>query len=192
MSCNKAGYLAGPFELAILLCCTRLATGNHCTRSHIMLRKHAAIIARINADAQIKAKLLAYFDIPPTPYLTPVLYQRGLGQADLVLALLRCGGLQGRSYVELLVGRPITVGAPCLLLYRRNGRPTVSRQPVDRRITFVQAANPRQPNTEASLRWPEFKLGRTVSQLRARGCTKRDIRRATRMGWIVFEEQAHA
>ncbi len=164
-------------------------------RNRIMLRKHAAIIARINADAQIKQKLLAYFDIPPTPYLTPALYQRGLGQVDLVLALLRTQGtrelvVRARGHIEALVGRPIVVGPPCLLSYPRNGSPQVSRvvSGVDRKIIFVVPGNPRQPNTTAALRWCEFKPGRTVSQLRSRGVTKRDIRRATRMGWIKFED----
>lgn len=156
-----------------------------------MLRKHAAAIARISSDETLRTLVLDYFGIPPCYHVTPALYQRGLGQADLVLCLLRVRHPRARAVVELLVGRPIKVGPPCLLSYRVNGHPSVAhpRLHADRKIIHVVPRNPRAPNTEAAARWCEFRVGRSISQLRARGVTKRDIRRAARMGWIQLEEQ---
>lgn len=160
-----------------------------------MLRKHAAVIGRINNDPQIKSKILQYFGIVRSPeYLTPVLYQRGLGQADLVLCLLRIGGARARVYVEQLIGHSITIGPPCLLLYRTNGKPRPAHQRAadDRKVIFVVPGNPRVSNTGAALRWNEVKLGKTVSQLRSRGVWKRDIRIALKRGWIKLEDTTHA
>lgn len=160
-----------------------------------MLRRHSLVIAMMNRDRTTNMLLRDYFDLPRTPTLMATLLARRLGQADLVLALLRLRDQRTRhrhlfgSYVELLVGHPIAVGPRCLLLYPTNtSRPTVVRSKDDRRLTYVCPGNPRAPQTEAALRWCEFKVGRSVGQLLIRGVTQRDIRRALREGWIQVEE----
>jgi hypothetical protein len=162
-----------------------------------MLRKHAHTVAMINRDRRTAYLLRDYFDLPRSTSLMPALLARGLGQADLVLALLRLRDQATpysrlfRVYVELLVGHPITVGPACLLHYKTNtSTPTIIRAKDDRRLTYVAPANPRQPRTEAHMRWSLFQVGRSISQLRVRGVTKRDIRRAARRGWIRIEELA--
>lgn len=159
-----------------------------------MLRKHATALAHMTADKSLKKMVCDYFDLAPrSRSLTPLLYQRGLGQADLVLALLRINHSRARHYIGLLIGHPIVIAPPCLLRYNLNSnasRPSITR-PVgndNRRITFVQDTNPRQPGTESHLRWPWFQVGRTVAQLRVRGVKRRDIRKAADFGWIRLEE----
>lgn len=158
-----------------------------------MLRKHARTLANINRCGALHAALRTYFNLPSKRMaLTPALYQKGLGQADLVLALLRIPHPLSRLFIESLIGHPITIGSPCLLGYRTNGRPHVVHSDTydDRRITFVTDTNPRQHGTDAHLRWSLFQVGRTVGQLRVRGCKRRDIRRAARKGWITLEARA--
>jgi hypothetical protein len=160
-----------------------------------MLRKHIATMVKMNRYPLLKELIREYFGLPAQVALTPALYQRGLGQADLVLCLLRTDHFMAREFVAMLIGHPIIIGPPCLLHYRTNGgRPTVChpRSLLDRRIIFVAPANPRQPCTEAHLRWSDFKAGRTPRQVMTRGSTKRDVRRALRMGWIRLEEVSHA
>lgn len=162
-----------------------------------MLLKHSLTLAMMNRDRRTAFLMRDYFDLPRTKALTPSLLDRGLGQADIVLALLRLRDQRTTysrvfsSYIELLVGHPIVVGPACLLHYKTNGaKPSVVRSIDDRRIVYVIPDNPRQPKTEAYLRWCEFRVGRTIGQLRVRGIKKRDIRRAVRRGWIKVEETA--
>src|SRR6266404_4838263 len=124
----------------------------------------------INRDRATKYLLRDYFQLPRTQALMPALIGANLGQADLVLSLLRlrdtCRTPYARiysCYITLLVGHPIVVGPRCLLAYRTNGHSTVTRDPAARRITYVAPANPRQPGTPAHARWPDFKVGRTLA-----------------------------
>jgi hypothetical protein len=166
----------------------------------MIVKRHLRTVTLMNRDPLTSFLVRDYFDLPRRETLTWCLLSRRLGQADLVLCLLRLR--DGRAmrddhhrllsyYIRRLVGRPILVGEPCLLRYRSNGsaprttRPTTS---ADRRLAWVNPTNPRHPGTEAHLRWMEFKPGRTVAQLRARGITRRDLRRAERLGWVRFEE----
>lgn len=163
-----------------------------------MLRKHAAAMAKLTADKTLKSLVCDYFNLTPrNRALTPLLYQRGLGQADLVLALLRIEHPRSRHYIGLLIGHPITIAPPCLLRYNlhvNTARPSTTRPSrVDNaKITYVQDTNPRQPGTESHLRWPWFQVGRTVAQLRVRGVKRRDIAKAIDFGWIKIEEVQHA
>lgn len=165
-----------------------------------MLRRHCATVALVNRDSLTSFLVRDYFDLPRSQTLMASLIDRGLGQADLVLCLLH---LRDHStpdhrrlisyYVRRLVGRPILVGPSCLLAYRINGHaPRASRPlPNDRKIIWVSPTNPRQPGTDAHARWEEFRPGRTIAQLRSRGVTRRDLRKAERAGWVRFEEAAH-
>lgn len=165
-----------------------------------MLTKHAHTLAMINRDRPVAYLLRDYFGLRRGATLTAALIERGLGQADLVLALLRLrdrhvGLLPLRStllfsaYIELLVGHPITIGPRCLLLYRSNNAPPRTVRSLDeRRIVSTPPTNPRQPGTGAHARWCEYRVGRTLSQLYIRGIAKRDVRRAIANKWITVEE----
>jgi len=160
-----------------------------------MLHKHYRTVAQINADVPIKYLLRDYFDLPRWQAIMPALLARALGQADLVLALLRirdrhCDARAAcEHHVAMLIGHSIQFGRPCLIAYRTNGPPSVrlDRSP---RIAWVHPTNPRQPNTDAWYEWREYRVGRTVAQLRARGLKPRDIRRTRARGWIKLEEVA--
>ncbi len=163
-----------------------------------MLHRHAHTIAMMNRDGRTKLLLRDYFDLSRSMALMPSLLTRGLGQADLVLSLLHLRD-QTRTeyrrifaaYVELLVGHPIVIGPSCLLRYQVNGhQPRVTRSSDDRRLIYVAPGNPRQPGTDAHLRWCEYRVGRTVGQLRIRGVTRRDVRKAVRRGWVQLEAAA--
>lgn len=158
-----------------------------------MLRKHAAVIAELARDRLLAYHVRTYFCLPHRTAITPAMYQRGLGQADLVLALLRIEHPRAREFIEKLIGHPIVIGPSCLLMWRTNGAPVVQRSvdPTDRKIAWVHPTNPRQPGTDAHMRWCQYQVGRTVGQLRTRGVRRRDIRLAARRGWIQFEEVAH-
>ncbi len=160
-----------------------------------MLHRHHQTVAHLTSHRELKYLIRDYFSLPRTTALMPALLARRLGQADLVLCLLRLRDAHSalryaaEGHITQLVGHPITIGPGCLLLYRCNGLPsaTLDRSP---RIVWVADVNPRQPNTDAHQRWAEYKLGRSVAQLRARGVALRDIRRAKARGWIRLEEQA--
>lgn len=160
-----------------------------------MLLKHSLVVTMMGRDRTTNYLLRDYFNLRRGTALMSALLTCGLGQADLVLALLRLRDQATThrrvlgSYIELLVGHPILVGPACLLNYRL---PTtrIVRSKDERRITFVLGENPRAPATEAYLRWCEYRVGRTVGQLLVRGITKRDIRKSQRRGWIKIEENA--
>lgn len=167
----------------------------------MLLSRHCLTISMLNRDPLAAFLIRDYFDLPRCHSLMASLLDKGLGQADLVLALLHLrDAMHHKSdaarltsyYIHRLVGRPILVGPSCLLMYRTNGHAPRASRPIlsDRRLVWVSPTNPRQPNTEAHDRWDEFRPGRTVAQLRSRGVTRRDLRRAERLGWVRFEEQA--
>lgn len=161
----------------------------------MLLHQHHATVARIACDPHLKYLLRDYFDLPRTAALMPAMLARGLGQADLVLALLRLrdhhDGVRKmcEAHIAVLIGHPICIGPACLQSYR-TGTTRVVKSRDDRRIVFTVPDNPRQPNTGAHLRWCEYRVGRTVGQLLVRGVTKRDVRKAIAKGWIKLEEVA--
>lgn len=162
-----------------------------------MLKKHSLVVSMMNRDRATAFLLRDYFDLPRDQTLMSGLLNKRLGQADLVLALLR---LRDRNmhdrhilgaYIELLVGHPIIVAPSCLLHYSLSTpRPRVVKSKDERKITYVTNTNPRAPATAAHLRWCEFRIGRSIGQLYVRGVTKRDVRKAVRKGWIKVEEAA--
>lgn len=156
---------------------------------------HARTVAQIGRDRDLRYLIRDYFALPKHQALMPALLARSLGQADLVLCLLRLRDRHAslrssaEAHIAALVGHPICVGPGCLLLYRSNG-PAHVRQDRTPRVTYVTPVNPRQPNTEAYLRWPEYKIGRSVAQLKMRGIRAKDLRIARERGWIRLEEVA--
>lgn len=154
----------------------------------MILPRYMTAVARIGADAFANQMIRTYFSLPSRRPLHYVLGAAGLGQSDLVLALLRhsLAGPKTWDYVELLVGRPCYAYPPARLLYPVNGHPHLARQP---RITYV-APNPRHPKTGAHDRYENFRPGRTVDEALARGATRKDLRSAVRRGWIRVSEHA--
>ena len=163
----------------------------------MLLHLHSSTVGRLAADRHIKYLVRDYFCLPRSIALMPAMLERGLGQADLVLCLLRLRDAHAtlrrslEDHIAQLIGHPICVGPACLRSYR-TGPTRVVRSQDDRRITWVVPDNPRQHGTEAHLRWCEYRIGRTLGQLYVRGVTKRDVRRALRRGWIKLEEVCDA
>lgn len=152
----------------------------------MILARYLTAIAAIDHDPVTSYLVRLDLDLPGLgmPYALNI---RGLGQADLVLSLLRLDTPASRRHVERILGRPIKHCPGVFLAWRVNGKPQVRRSP---RIVYV-APNPRKPNTTAHARYDaSFKVGRTIEDTLVRGARKRDIRSAQRRGWIKVEEPA--
>lgn len=161
----------------------------------MLLHKHHRTVARLNQSKPIKYLIRDYFALPTATALMPAMLAARLGQADLVLCLLRLRDAHRavakplELHIAALVGHPITSCPACLLAYR-TGPTKVVRSRDQRRILHVVSDNPRQPGTDAHLRWCEYRVGRTLGQLYVRGVSKRDVRRAIINDWIRVEEVA--
>jgi hypothetical protein len=134
-------------------------------------------------DAGAAEYLARYFCITSKTNLKELeglLQVRGLCQADAVLALLRgdyldaAGRLTGHAVERLPPAMPPRLPAP------------VARAPEQARVKSVRE-NPIRPTTPMHARYREFRIGRTVEQLLARGLTRRDIRYACSLGHVVIE-----
>lgn len=149
------------------------------------LRKHLQSIAAIDQNPALKYMVRTYFDLG-SERLSVALRRAGLGQADLVLCLLRLRLPSARRMAESLIGHPITVAPAVKFTWRANGAaPTVGKQPV---ITWVMRDPPTRRSTRLDQCFAEFRVGRTRQQLLARGVSRGDIRRAARRGWIRMAE----
>lgn len=155
----------------------------------MILTRYLSAVARVDRDRVVSLLVRRDLDLPRGLGMPYALSRRGLGQADLVLSLLRIDTRGSRLLIARILGRPIMLCPGVHLAWRTNGRPLVRRSP---RIVFV-ADNPRRPNTPAHARFDAaFRCGRTVEEARARGARKRDVRGALRRGWIRLEETQHA
>lgn len=157
------------------------------------LRKYSTAVVKLSSHHELKSFIRSYFGMPANVSLTSGMIDRNLCQADIVLALLRSDHRDARHYVELFLGHPISVAPPVSLRWTHNTqRPTVLRvsHPLDRRISYVCPGNPRQPQTDAYLRWRDVRPGRTLRELVTRGHKKRDLRHALKRGWIQVESAA--
>lgn len=146
-----------------------------------MLRRHFAAIAAISRTPSLDYRVRQYFAVGAGHLIREL---RHLSQADVVLCLISINSQRAREIIESLIGRPITVAPACRLAWGFNKQmPSVSRQPV---ITWVKDAYgvPLRRGTRLALCYPEFKCGRTLQQLRQRGVSRGDIRRAVQRGWI--------
>lgn len=149
-----------------------------------MLRRHLPAIATIVRVPALEYRVRRYFGLGSGPLLVE-LRRAGLCQADIVLCLLRAGTPRSREIIEKIVGRPITVAAACRLVWNHNSQaPTVRRQPI---ITWVCSDATLRRGTRIAAAFTEFRVGRTLEQLRVRGVSKGDLRRAMRRGWIRVE-----
>lgn len=160
------------------------------------MKQHKTTITLIQNDPLTSFLVRDYFNLPRSEALMSSLLRRNLGQADLVLCLLRLRDKTRNDwhrvfthYINRLVGHPIFIGQPCLLHYRINGHAprVIQRSANDRRITWVTPNNPRDPHSQAYLRWTDFRVGRSISQLRIRGHKRRDIYHAIKKEWIKVE-----
>lgn len=149
------------------------------------LRRHLQTVALVERVPALLYRVRRYFLLPSIP-LALAMRRARLGQADLVLCLLRIGTQTARAFVERLIGRPIQVSRPIELHYRRanDSAPRIVRVP---RITHVVPVNPCRKSTRFWSHFSLFKVGRTIAQLIARGVTRREVRLAQRRGWIVVE-----
>lgn len=142
------------------------------------LRRHLQTIALVERIPAILYRVRRYFSLPCAP-LALCLRRAALGQADLVLCLLKIGTGTARRFVERLIGKPITRAVapprePCVYL----------STPVQRVVRVLP--NPCRLSTRFHCNYELFRVGRTVEQLLARGVTRREIRLARRRGWIQF------
>lgn len=117
------------------------------------------------------------------------LSRAGLGQADLVLALMSVGTPGAMAMVcSLLAGR-FTLCPPFVPPRTPlRVRPSALTPDEACRVAAVNTQNPRLPTSPAAQRFREFRPGRTVAQLLRRGVTRRDLREARRHNWVSFEE----
>lgn len=153
----------------------------------VILARYLVAVAAVDRDRVVSLLVRRDLELPSGLGMPYALKKRGLGQADLVLSLLRIDTRGSRLLIARILGRPIMMCPGVFLSWRQNGRPLVRRSP---RIVSV-APNPRRPNTPAHARYDAaFRTGRTIEEARARGARKRDVRGALRRGWIRLEEIA--
>lgn len=148
----------------------------------MILPRYFAAVAAVDSDRVVSFLVRRELGLSRRPMIY-ALSERGLGQADLVLALLRVNTGPAIAQVEHILGRPV-LRCPCQYLrWPVNGVPRV----VSPRLRLVEP-DPRRPNTPAAARWHQtFRDGATVEAVRARGATRRDVRLALRRGWAVLE-----
>ena len=147
-----------------------------------MLTKYRALVASLpHSDVLVASEKLG-LQATDGAQLFVLLQRRGLGQADLVLSLLRAGRHRA---VELLIGKPIEVLAP-------------ARHPVDlqlaalrpraegRRIRLLAAHNP-LTSPSARARWELLRRCSTLESYATRvprWKAVRDVREWSAAGWL--------
>lgn len=150
-----------------------------------MLRRHLAALAAITRTPSLVYRIRQYFALCDQPLLI-ALRRRGLCQADIVLALIRIGTRAARLVAEGLIGKQITIGPSCRFVYNHNrSSPLVRTQQTISRVLDLTACRAKS-RLHACL--PEFRVGRTIEQLLARGVRRGDIKRAVRRGMILMTE----
>jgi hypothetical protein len=158
-----------------------------------MIPHHARLVDATPPD--ITEYLLRYFDLweprgrPPSWRLSHALAEAGVGQADVVLALLRSDQEDFRHCAEALVGRPIYRAPRTALPAAPPPRGDSARTGDERRVTRVVGHNPRLPSTPAWHRHRIFRPGMTVRQFLTRGGRRGDVRLAVRRGWVELEDE---
>lgn len=148
----------------------------------MILPRYFTAVACVDRDPVVSFLVRRHLGLDRHRPMLYALSARNLGQADLVLALLRIGTRPAMALVERVVGRPVRL-CPCVWLrWPVNGRPRTRLLP---RFRLAVSNNPRRPNTPAHARFEvAVRDGFTIEQMRLRGATRRDVRRALREGWI--------
>ncbi len=152
-----------------------------------MLHHYRRTLSRVSPD--LRRNILAYFALPPVvDPLDAVLGQRGYGQADLVLALLRVNSQEARRITERIIGHRITICPPCLQHARRPvPRASLSVNEHDHVVVKI-TENPFQGGRRA--RFARLRAGMTYAQYVARGGVRRDLRVAVELGAIKIRSAA--
>ncbi len=136
-------------------------------------------------EGRVRDDVLRYFGLEfwvqePRIKLFGILTNRGISQADLVLALLRLNHLRD---AERVVGKPIKVCPPCL----RPAPMKVQRMLREAKVVKILVDNP--CIGFARQKFDLYRPGMSVSQLILRGLRRRDLLKAQRWHWIQFSEQ---
>lgn len=150
-----------------------------------MLKKYQRAINGLEWAAQVM--LRSHFKIERAHgSLYNQLDQAGLGQAEVVMALIADGRPQMRHAAEAVIGARIQ--------RLRSGMPPPpspvlppARTGDARRFTFVVRPNPRLPSTHSHTRFQAFRTGRSVEDFLKRGGTRRDLREALTARWVTLE-----
>lgn len=135
-----------------------------------------------NLTPGVARALTVRFALPGSEPLYDELHAAGLGQADIVLELLR---LDLIPEVESLIGKPIA-HLPLRPIKPYPPLPRRAPGPDDRRIKSV-VRNPRLPTTDSFQRFKNFRPGFTLGYAVKRGTTRKDIREALKNNWIELE-----
>jgi hypothetical protein len=155
-----------------------------------MMERHRDVVTRVCQSDGTREAILEHFGLRAslrTGQVFDELQRWGASQADVVLMLVRGGRSEDAS---ILVGRVVPrVCPPCLA-----GRGEVRRleeedEMLGRVIVWIEPECPRSAAT-ARQRWSALRVGRTVGSALQRGFTRRDLRLATRRGWIRLERRA--
>lgn len=152
-----------------------------------MLPKYRLTIAALPYD--VRAHLRSRFTLPGDASLYSGLHAAGLGQADVVMELLRLGTPAAHEGIALLVGRPVTVLPPAVPPRIPLPVRPRAKEPDDRVVLSV-GRNPRLPTTPSFQRYRLIQAGLSVAQLLKRGVTRRDLRELTSGGHIQLEALA--
>ena len=142
---------------------------------------HKQILASADPDTRLEARLaLRGFR------------RMSSSHADVVLSLLRAGTPRTVRLAEALVGRPIQRLPPAVALARRPVAAVADRRGDDRLVTRWRRGE--KPSGRPMLlvcpiyeRLSRIRVGMSVAQLLARGVRRKDIRTATRRGWLEIE-----
>lgn len=160
-----------------------------------MLDKYRDATASVRGA--VRVRVLRYFGLAATRRsLFDVLHAAGLGQADLVIALSRQNSVDADACAERLIGHPIVRLPP-----QRRGyvRPLVrERVGDDRLVTYFQIGSTTAsggailPGSPMYDRLSVVRPGMSVLGLLSRGVTRRDVRIASRRGWLRLENERRA
>lgn len=149
------------------------------------LQAHRRTISRASGD--LRTAILDYFKLPHLrDPLTDILMSVNLGQADLVLCLLRINTREALRLAERVVGKRITICPPCLRFAR--ARPPRALPGKDERVITWVGEN--KFNGGRAHRFSLLRPGMLLSQYVARGGRKRDVRVALSRGLVRVEMAA--
>jgi hypothetical protein len=156
----------------------------------LVLTKYQPVIARLRPSVRRAIADHFQFSYHSAQDLYQALSSRGLGQADVVLALIHSspGPLDRHTYrpeIEALIARPITLCPPQLHHVPLPSYPRRERGPDDLVVRTV-VRNPRLPTTDSFQRFKQFRPGVSIARLLTRGVTRKDIREARQNGWVEF------
>lgn len=151
----------------------------------MILPRYATAVAHLDRDRALSRLVRRALRLHRSRPMLYALRARGLGQADLVLALLHLETAGARLAIERILRCPVRVCPSVFLAWSSSGPLRLASSP---KIVSVGAC-PARPGSDRARRFSYcFRPGLTVEQARARGATRRDVRRALRGGYLVVGE----